>query len=251
MNEIIDRDSALPYHVQLRQILVERIKKGDWKPGTRIPGDEELCEMFNISRTVVRQALTDLTYEGWIYRKRGKGTFVTEPRVSGVGLANSLDAFYRSLINRGIDNKMELLYKGIVPADEDVAKILELEPMEPVIKIVQTFSIREQPIFLTTSTIPYNLCRELIFADLTRRSIYEFLEQQCSLSIGRAQRSVRAILADKDRAEQLSIGTGEPLLYLESLGYSSEGKPLEYLSGYFLGKRLRFEVEILEVLENE
>ena len=244
----IDRESSVPYHVQLREILVERIKGGDWRPGTRIPGDEELCEMFNVSRTVVRQALQDLVYEGWIYRKRGKGTFVAEPRVSGVGLAKSLDTFYRSLRDRGIETKMHNLEKGIVPADNDIAEILEVEAMAPLIRIVQLFSTMDQPIFLTNSCIPYDLCRELIFADLRVRSIYEFLEQQCNVSLGRVQRKVSAILAGKDQAELLEIKVGEPLLYLESVGFSREGKPLEYLVGYFHGERIKFEVEILEVM---
>jgi GntR family transcriptional regulator len=249
MADAIDRESPVPYHVQLREILVERMKKGDWKPGTRIPGDEELCKTFNLSRTVVRQALTELDYQGWIYRKRGKGTFVAEPRVSGVGLAKSLEAFYRSLMNRGIETKMEIVEKGIIPAEENVAEKLEIEPLTPLIQIVQVFSVSGDPMFLATSHIPYDLCRELIFADLSRRSIYEFLEQQCGISLGRAHREVSATLAGKDFSEQLNVNIGEPILHLESIGYSSEGKPLEYLQGYFLGKRMYFEVEILEVHE--
>jgi len=248
MLKTIDRESSIPFHVQLREILVERIKKGDWKPGTRIPGDEELGKTFDVSRTVVRQALQDLTYEGWIYRMRGKGTFVAEPRVSGVGLAKSLDAFYRSLQNRGIETKMINLEKGIIPAEGEIAVILEVESMAPLIRIVQLFSVREQPIFITISYIPYDICRELIFADLTRRTIYEFLEQQCNISIGRAQRNVSAVLAEKDHAQRLEVNVGEPLLYLESVGYSIEGKPLEYLNGYFLGSQIKFEVEIMEVV---
>jgi GntR family transcriptional regulator len=248
---MIDRENSLPYHVQLREILLDRMKKGDWKPGTRIPGDEELCRMFDVSRTVVRQALQDLTYEGWIYRKRGKGTFVAEPRVSGIGLAKSLDTFYRSLSDRGIETRMQNLEKGIIPAENDVAKILEVEPMAPLIKIIQLFSVKDQPLFFTTSYIPYDLCRELIFADLTRRTIYEFLEQQCNISMGRAQRKVSAHIAENDQAGLLDINVGEPLLYLESIGFSSGGKPLEYLVGYFHGKRLQFEVEILNVMGKE
>ena len=251
MSMTIDRESHLPFHIQLRELLVERMKKGDWRPGTKIPGDEELCKTFQVSRTVVRQALRDLAYEGWIYRLRGKGTFVAEPRVSGVGLAKSLDSFYRSLNSRGIETQMKNLEKGIVPAEGSIAEMLEVEPMTPLIRIVQQFLVRDRPMFMTTSYIPYDLCRELIFADLTRRSIYEFLEQQCNIAIGRAQRNINAELAGKEYAEQFEVDEGEPLLHLESIGYSKEGKPIEYLDGYFLGKQVKFEVEILEVVGNE
>jgi GntR family transcriptional regulator len=251
MSNTINRESPLPYHIQLREILVERMKKGDWRPGMKIPGDKELCETYQVSRTVVRQALRDLTYEGWIYRKRGKGTFVAEPRVSGVGLSKSLDSFYRSLHNRGIETSMKNLDKGIIPAEDDIAEMLEIELMTPLIRIVQQFSIRDRPLFITTSFIPYDLCREMIFADLTRRSIYEFLEQQCNIAVGRAQRNISAVLAGKVRAEQFEIEEGEPLLHLVSIGYSKEGRPIEYLDGYFLGNEVKFEVEILEVVGEE
>jgi len=251
MSEKIDRESSLPYHVQLREILLERIRTGDWKPGSKIPGDEELCETFNVSRTVVRQALGELTNQGRIVRKRAKGTFVAEPKVSGVGLAKSLDGFYHSLTQRGIEAKMLILEKGIVPAEGDVAKKLEVESMVPLIRIVQLFSVNAEPWFMTISHIPYDICRQLIFADLSRRSLYEFIEQQCNISIGRAQREVTAVLAERDQAERLEVNVGEPLLYLESVGYTSEGKPLEYLCGYFSGKRMYFEVEIIEAHESK
>jgi GntR family transcriptional regulator len=251
MSTEINRESDLPLHVQLREVLIEQIKRGDWKPGMRIPGDEELCEIYKLSRTVVRQALGEMVFEGWIYRERGKGTFVAEPRVSGVGLAKPLDTFYRSLQKRGIEIKSQTLEKGIVPAQGDVAEKLEVDLMVPLIRIDQLFQVSGEPLFVLTSYIPYDFCRELIFADLSRRSIYEFLEEQCQISIGRANRKVAAVLAGKDQAELLEINLGEPLLYLESIGFSPEGKPLEYLSGYFLGEHVQFEVEILQVLGNE
>jgi GntR family transcriptional regulator len=221
---------------------------GDWKPGSKIPGDEELCNIFDVSRTVVRQALRELEFEGWIYRKRGRGTFIAEPKVSGVGLAKSLDAFYRSLVNRGFATKMDILGQAIVPAEDDVAKKLEILQMTPVVQIIQLFSVRGVPLFTSTSHIPYDMCRDLVFADLERGTIYEFIEQKCGLSIGKANRKITAVSADQDQANVLQIKTGDPLIYLESIGYSSDGEPLEYLSGYFLGEQMHFEVEILEVL---
>lgn len=74
----LDKDSPIPLYHQLKVIIKEKISKKEYKPGDRIPTEQELCEVFNISRTPVRQALTELTYEGILYRRPGRGTFVSD-----------------------------------------------------------------------------------------------------------------------------------------------------------------------------
>src|SRR5690349_228 len=73
----IDRGSPVPYYHQLKQILLEAITRQQLGPGDRVPGDNELIRAFDVSRTVVRQALTELEFEGYIERHKGRGTFVS------------------------------------------------------------------------------------------------------------------------------------------------------------------------------
>jgi len=74
----IDKSVPIPLYYQLKQMIKRKIEKGEFKPGDRLPTEQELCEMFDISRTPVRQALTELTYEGILYRRPGLGTFVSD-----------------------------------------------------------------------------------------------------------------------------------------------------------------------------
>lgn len=80
----INKNMPIPIYYQLKEFIKERIEKGDFKPGDRIPTEQELCEMFDISRTPVRQALTELTYEGILYRRPGRGTFVSDHLLSSL-----------------------------------------------------------------------------------------------------------------------------------------------------------------------
>lgn len=59
-------------------------RAGEFKPGERIPTEYELCERFSISRTSVRQALAELTQEGYLYRQQGSGTFVSSQEEAAV-----------------------------------------------------------------------------------------------------------------------------------------------------------------------
>ena len=77
----IDRSSALPYYAQLRDIIQARIQAGIWQPGTNCLVNLSLCRLFGVSRTVVRQALNDLSNKGLVVREKGKGTFVAPPKI--------------------------------------------------------------------------------------------------------------------------------------------------------------------------
>ncbi len=74
----IDRDSPVPIYHQLKSLIREQIESGLWKPGDRIPTENELCRLYGISRSPVRQALKELVYEGMLVRRPGAGTFVND-----------------------------------------------------------------------------------------------------------------------------------------------------------------------------
>ena len=75
----IDKGSPVPFYYQLRQLLESAVAGGVLTAGEQIPTEASLCERYDVSRTVVRQALSDLERTGLVTRLKGKGTFVAEP----------------------------------------------------------------------------------------------------------------------------------------------------------------------------
>lgn len=243
----IDRSSALPFYVQLKDALVEQIEEGHWRPGDKIPGEVDLCRLFGVSRTVVRQALNDMAYDGIVVREKGRGTFVSEPKISSRSLVHSLAGFYQDMVERGLTPHDEVLEQSMEPASKKVASYLKLEPMTPIIKLTRLRFIQDEPTVLVTSYLPYELCRELINADLSRQSLYAYLEQEYGLSIARGRRRIDAVGANVYEAGLFRIEKGSPLLMLDSVSYLADGTPLEYFHGLFRGDRLRFEVELVRI----
>ncbi len=82
----IDRDSPIPIYHQLKALIQGQIDHGVWQPGDRIPTEQELCQRYGISRSPVRQALSELASEGLLVRRSGLGTFVANPAPSGASL---------------------------------------------------------------------------------------------------------------------------------------------------------------------
>ena len=77
----IDRSSYIPFYAQVQDALKEYIEHGDATPGDQLPSEPDLCRLFDVSRTVIRQALRGLESEGLIIRHKGRGTFVAEPKL--------------------------------------------------------------------------------------------------------------------------------------------------------------------------
>ncbi len=72
----IVRQSPIPYHHQLFEILRDAIRGGIWPPGAMIPSEAQLAETYGISRTVIRSAVQRLIVDRLVQRIKGKGIVV-------------------------------------------------------------------------------------------------------------------------------------------------------------------------------
>ena len=249
MNEKINFESHIPYYIQLMDILKEKVQSGTWAPGDQIPGEQDLCELYGVSRTVVRQALLELELEGVINRRKGRGTFIALPKINE-GLIQKLTGFYQDMVERGLKPGTKVLHQNVEPASEKVANFLGIKPADQVIDILRLRYINEEPIQLVTTYIPFEICPGLAQVDLTDLSLYEYLEKECGIFIAKGRRYIEAVLANETEAELLGIERGAPLLMLDSISFSESGQPIEYYKALHRGDRSRFEVELIRARES-
>ncbi len=240
----IDFNSNIPYYVQLIAVIKSMIQGKVWKPGAKIPGELELCNTYGVSRTVVRQALRELELEGLVTARKGKGTFVTEPKINE-SLAQKLTGFFEDMVERGLRPSTEVLHHRVIACPETIAAHLQIAPGSQVIDIHRMRSVEDAPIQLVTSYIPYAICPKLATVDLTDRSLYEFLESECGLFIVRGRRFIEAVAANEMEARLLQVERGAPLVMLDSISYLEDGRPIEYYHAVHRGDRSRFEVELV------
>ena len=69
--------TVLPIYYQIKQTIKGWIVNKEFGPGNKIPSENELADRFSVSRLTVRQAISQLTQEGFLNSRRGEGTFVT------------------------------------------------------------------------------------------------------------------------------------------------------------------------------
>lgn len=246
----IQKDSPLPLYFQLKELLRQEIESGHWQPGQKIPTEAELCEVFDISRSVVRQALKELEYQGLLYREQGKGTFVAQPKISE-SLMQNLSGFYEDMVAKGLTPVTKVLRQEVQPADKKVANYLQIEPGDKVIAIERLRSVGNEPIVLVTTYLPYNICPNLVDEDLSTQSLYAVLEKKYGLELSHGRRTIEAVAANQYEAQLLGIAEGAPLVLLDSVSYLKDGRPIEYFHAVHRGDRSKFEVEVVRVRRGE
>jgi GntR family transcriptional regulator len=240
----IDRSSLLPYYHQLKQLLVREIAYRGLQPGDLLPGDNALCETYDVSRTVVRQALTELEFEGVIERVKGKGTYVARPKTAE-GLVQSLTGLFEDVAAGGGHLRSEVRTLRVVPADSQLAADLQIAPDDPVVLLERLRFVEEQPWVLTVTHLPHALAPGLEHEDLSDRSLYAVLEETYGVRLARGRRSVEATVAPQQLATALGIAVGAPVLVLRSLSVDADGRPVESFVAYHRGDRSRFEVDLV------
>ena len=238
----IDRASPLPFYFQLKQILLGDLRDRGLAPGDRLPGDHELCGTYEVSRTVVRQALAELETEGVIERVKGRGTFVA-PHKTAERLVQSLTGLYEDVAARGSQLRSEVRRLESAPADEQIASLLEVRPGTPVVVLERLRFVDEEPWALATTYLPLDLAPGLLDEDFTEQSLYALLETRYHVTLTHGRRGVEAAVASDDLAAALAIAPGAPVLVLRSTSHAGD-RPVEVFVAYHRGDRSRFEVTL-------
>lgn len=122
---VIDRNSPVPLYYQLKQQM-EKIEKGEWKPGDSVPTEQELQQSYNLSRTTVRQALAEMVMvmEGRLIRQRGRGTYVAQPKFQHDPLRHRGIGQY--LLEQGLTPGWKVLDARYIAALAEIAASLHL-----------------------------------------------------------------------------------------------------------------------------
>jgi len=223
----VGRFSTRPLYLQVKDMLVQRIIGGTWKPGAAIPNEIELSRELGISVGTVRKALDEMEGERLILRRQGRGTFVIDQTSDECAnrFSNIRDA-EGSRISGDIQ-RCELISAS---ANEDEARMLNLIAGEPVFRINRVRTNKGAPFMVEQSTMPQSG-----FAGLTQEAALSpsivVLAQNYRILLTRAEEKVSVTTASIDVAANLKVAEGTPLLKLDRVIFAIDGRPIEWRIG--------------------
>ncbi|AXG81931.1 GntR family transcriptional regulator [Streptomyces paludis] len=240
----IDRRSDIPFYAQLKRLLREDIAARGLEPGDRLPGDHELCDTYQVSRTVVRQALLELEHEGAVRREKGRGTFVGDPRTSH-GFGGALVGTFEDIQGNAGEQRSRTLFRGVVAATAQVARDLAVPEGADVVEIRRVREVDGVPWAFTRTFLPLDVGQPLLDIELEDVSLFGVLERRFGIRFERARRSVEADVANETVATALDCAQGAAVLVMRSVSFDRAGRPIERFTGFHRGDRSRLNVEVV------
>ncbi len=240
----IDRTSPVPFYFQLKRSLAEEIAAGRWGVGDRLPSEPAICEHFAVSRTTVRQALSELEAEGMIRKEKGRGTFIAQPP-SNSWLLQSSFGFYDEAVSKGHKVRSRVLRRDSGALPRWATDALQLEPGREGVTIERLRWVDEDLVmYVQTHLIP-EFAEGVMSADLDSGSLYGTLRESDGVAVFGGRRLVEAVTASTDLAQMLEVDPGAPLLYVESVSWDSQVRPFECYRAWHRADKTKIEVQVV------
>jgi GntR family transcriptional regulator len=238
----LDSLSPVPLYTQIRELLRERILRGDYRSHAQMPSENEMVRAFGVSRITVRQALTDLQKEGLIFKIHGKGTFVSKPKATQN--LKRLEGFAEAMAGAGHVTFSRVLGHRVMRAGKLIADRLGISDRDDVTEIRRVRFLDREPISLDVTYVPVAIGERLVREDLPRRDVFAILENDYGIALGNADLCVDAMLADADAAAALNVEEGSPILRIERLTFTAEGAPLDFEFLYYRGDAFQYRLRV-------
>ena len=169
---------------QIFETIKSRILDGTYPVGSLIPDQNSLAEEFKTSRMTVKKSLDMLAKEGFIYSRRGAGTYV---RKNALAQRDALPVNeYEGLTHQlGADRvKSKVISFNVTFPDEEIQERLGIKASDPVYEIRRLRLCDDKPYVFEHTFMPIRMVPNLT-EDVLRHSVYSFLqkhEASCSFS---------------------------------------------------------------------
>jgi GntR family transcriptional regulator len=240
--ELIDHAIKSPRYIQVYSTVRDWIYQGSYKPGSRLPTEEELCRLFAVSRITTRKAVDMLVDEGLVVRQPGRGTFVVED-LADAPVLGEMDQLLRKVERLGKTSRVTQAEVAEVDADNETAHDLALPPDARVQRASHVRLTDKQPVGYVVTYIPASLKVRFDLSELNESPMLTLLERK-GVDIASADQVISATLADARLASLLNTTVGAPLLHIRLVVFDSERRPVERLVAWYRGDYYRHHVHL-------
>lgn len=227
-----------PAAAALRDRLLAEIASGKPPPGERLGAERELAVRLGVSRSTLRATLDALEEAGVVHRVRGRsgGIFVSQRRVErDLSALTGLPAYLR---RQGFQSGARVLSTGTVPAGEETATALSLDPDELVLEVLRLRLADEEPVSLERARFPADRFPGLLDRSLAG-SIYDLLQADYGLHVGEAEERIEVVGATAADARALEVRPGAPLISIVRTAWTADGQAFEHSRDLFRADRVR------------
>jgi len=228
----------VPLYAQVEDVLASSILDGALASGSQLPTEDSLIERFAVSRTTVRTAIQHLASRGLVEVRRGKGTFVSPPKLTPN--LTELSGFVEDMEALGHRATARLISTQTIPATAEVARHLALPTGGKVVCIERVRLANGVPVSFDETYLPQAIGEQIITNDLEAQPIFSLLEQKYDIPLSEADYRLEAVSSTARVSAALEIAAGSPIFLIERTSYREGHQPIDYEKLHYRGDLVRF-----------
>ncbi len=233
----LDKASAVPLYFQIQRRLLERIAASELAEGDLLESEEELSRRYRVSRMTARHALTALKDQGYAVSQKGRGTFVSRPKLEKNIL--HLLGFSEEMKQRGFRPSSRLLEQAAIAADDGLAARLQVAAGDSLLRLLRVRLANDVPMAIETSHVPLARYPGLDRFDFGKRSLYQVLRDRYGMHVAWADEVLEAFPASREQAGLLLVPPRSSLLAITRTIMQADGTPIESAQTLYRGDRYR------------
>lgn len=233
----LDKDGFVPLYYQIQRALMEKIRSGELAEGDSLASEEELSRTYQVSRMTARQALHGLKTSGYAFSEKGRGTFVTRPKLEKNIM--HLQGFTEDMRQRGMRASSKVLEQVVDAASEELREKLKLSSGDTVLRLCRLRLADGIPMAIEESNIPMRRFPGLERVDFEVNSLYATLREQYGVRVGYADETIEALPATRQDAGLLQVASKASILSIRRTILTTQEAPIEVAWSRYRGDRYR------------
>ena len=240
----LDKGIPIPLYYQLKRQVLSLIESTIIKEGDMLPPENELCELLEVSRPTIRQAFTELVNEGYLDRHKGKGTFVSKPKVDE-RFFSKLEIFNREMISKGLSPRTRVLAVKKIEGPHEANERLCIPLNAPIVYLSRLRFVDNIPLVYVETFLSFEKYSKVMNVDLAVNSLYDSLEEIYRVRVSRVRREIEAINVPRKEAELLQIAKNKAVSLVKTVSYPENSTdPVEFSIARYRGDLNKFSIDV-------
>ncbi len=231
--------SGLPFYLQIRNDLLNKIKSGVYKKGQLIPSEKELMKIYDVSRVTIRSAIKELVKEHHLIRRPGFGTIVTDEEEESMKNFTMVRSFTNEMKEMGLLSKTIEAELETIKADERLASIFDIEKGSKLYNLRRVRGGAVPIVYSDTYLLPV----VEITDEVCKHSLYKFLSEK-NVLFDHFDEAISAVNAPKKILRKLNINYEAPELKRVRRSYDEDGRLIEYTENHYNAELYEYRTSI-------
>jgi len=242
--KLIDKKSNIPYYVQVKEDLLDKMNKGIFKDNMKIPTENELSKIYGVSRVTIREAIKELVKINRIEVLKGKGMYVKPCTLTPFAGVEKIASFSHLFSNKGLNFRTKILKLEKISANHKTLKKLGILNKSSVVFLKRIRYVENKPAVLTYAYLNYEICSELLNLDLSKNGLFHSIESTLGIKIKYLKRIIEPSLSNSYQSNKLNIQEKSPIIYMQTFLYTKKELLFSYIEDFFIKEFARFEFDV-------